>query len=53
LPALSAHVSVDDTRSDRDVLPELCTVLRTKFAIEHMTLQLERECAASAETTHA
>jgi cobalt-zinc-cadmium efflux system protein len=51
LPALSAHVSVD--RSDRDVLPELCTVLRTKFAIEHMTLQLERECAASAETTHA
>ncbi|HTR78740.1 MAG TPA: cation diffusion facilitator family transporter, partial [Gemmatimonadaceae bacterium] len=46
LPALSAHVFVDETRSDRDVLPELCAMLRHRFSIEHVTLQLERECAS-------
>ena len=50
--SLSAHVSVDSTRPDRDVLPDLCTSLRERFGITHVTLQLENECA-SPEPLHA
>jgi cobalt-zinc-cadmium efflux system protein len=50
--SMSAHVAVDGTRPDRDVLPELCTTLRESFGITHVTLQLESECAAS-EALHA
>ena len=52
LDALSAHVAVDDTRADRDVLPELCVLLRERFGIDHATLQLEAECSA-AGTLHS
>jgi cobalt-zinc-cadmium efflux system protein len=47
--SLSAHVDVDGSRPDREVLPELCAALRDGFAITHVTLQLEVECVA----THA
>jgi cobalt-zinc-cadmium efflux system protein len=50
--SLSAHISVDGSRPDRDVLRELCGTLRADFAITHVTLQLESECAAS-EALHA
>ncbi len=50
--ALSAHIAVDGTRADRDILPELCSTLRESFGITHVTLQLESECAAS-EALHA
>lgn len=50
--SLSAHVDVDGTRPDRDVLPELCTVLRERFAITHVTLQLESGCP-SGDRLHA
>ncbi len=49
--ALSAHVAVNGSRPDRDVLPELCGALRDRFHITHVTLQLESECAA-AESLH-
>jgi cobalt-zinc-cadmium efflux system protein len=49
---LSAHIAVNGTRPDRDILPELCTTLREEFGITHVTLQLEAECAAS-EALHA
>ena len=52
LDALSAHVTVDETRADRDVLPELCVLLRERFGIDHATLQLEAECSA-AGTLHS
>ena len=45
--AMSAHVAVDGTRPDRDVLPALCSELRDGFAITHVTLQLEAECVAT------
>lgn len=50
--SLSAHISVDGTRPDRDVLPDLCARLRDDFRITHVTLQLEGECAAR-EALHA
>jgi cobalt-zinc-cadmium efflux system protein len=50
--SMSAHIAVDGTRPDRDVLPELCSTLRESFGITHVTLQLESECAAS-EALHA
>lgn len=50
--SLSAHVAVDGTRPDRDVLPDLCARLRDDFHITHVTLQLESECA-SREALHA
>lgn len=50
--SLSAHIAVDGSRQDRDVLPELCTRLREGFGITHVTLQLESECVA-AEALHA
>ena len=50
--SLSAHIAVDGTRPDRDVLPDLCGRLRERFNITHVTLQLENECAAS-EALHA
>ena len=50
--SLSAHVAVDGTRPDRDVLPDLCGTLRDRFHITHVTLQLENECAAQ-EALHA
>ncbi|MDB4917528.1 MAG: cation transporter [Gemmatimonadetes bacterium] len=50
--AMSAHVAVDGSRPDRDVLPDLCAELRESFHITHVTLQLESECAA-AEALHA
>jgi cobalt-zinc-cadmium efflux system protein len=50
--SLSAHIAVDGTRPDRDVLPELCASLRKDFGITHVTLQLEGECA-STEALHA
>jgi cobalt-zinc-cadmium efflux system protein len=50
--SLSAHIAVDGTRPDRDVLPELCASLRKDFGITHVTLQLEAECA-STEALHA
>jgi cobalt-zinc-cadmium efflux system protein len=50
--SMSAHIAVDGSRPDRDVLPELCTTLRESFGITHVTLQLESECAAS-EALHA
>ncbi|MDB4892550.1 MAG: cation transporter [Gemmatimonadetes bacterium] len=50
--SLSAHIAVDGTRPDRDILPELCSKLRENFGITHVTLQLESECAAS-EALHA
>lgn len=50
--SLSAHIAVDGSRQDRDVLPELCTRLREGFGITHVTLQLESECVAT-EALHA
>ncbi|MEO8335810.1 MAG: cation diffusion facilitator family transporter [bacterium] len=50
--SMSAHIAVDGTRPDRDVLPALCTTLRESFGITHVTLQLESECAAN-EALHA
>lgn len=50
--SMSAHVGVDGCRPDREVLPDLCTVLREQFQITHVTLQLENECAAT-EALHA
>ncbi len=50
--SLSAHIAVDGSRPDRDVLPDLCQQLRELFGITHVTLQLESECAAS-EVLHA
>jgi cobalt-zinc-cadmium efflux system protein len=50
--SLSAHIAVDGSRPDRDVLPELCAKLSEDFGITHVTLQLESECAAS-EVLHA
>jgi cobalt-zinc-cadmium efflux system protein len=50
--SMSAHIAVDGTRPDRDILPELCAKLRESFDITHVTLQLEGECAAS-EALHA
>ena len=50
--SLSAHIAVDGSRPDRDVLPDLCEQLREGFGITHVTLQLESECAAT-EALHA
>ena len=50
--SLSAHIDVDGSRPDRDVLPDLCRRLRDGFGITHVTLQLESECAAR-EALHA
>ncbi|SRR5260221_1880567 len=50
--SLSAHVAVDGTRSDREVLQAMCVSLREDFRITHVTLQLEEECVAR-ETLHA
>jgi cobalt-zinc-cadmium efflux system protein len=50
--SLSAHVTVDGSRPDRDVLSTLCQVLRSEYAITHVTLQLEEECVAQ-EPLHA
>ncbi len=50
--SLSAHVAVDGTRSDREVLQAMCVTLREDFRITHVTLQLEEECVAR-ETLHA
>ena len=50
--SLSAHVAVDGSRADREVLPDLCTRLRERFAITHVTLQLETDCAAG-DALHA
>lgn len=50
--ALSAHIAVDGSRPDRDVLPQLCGCLRDEFGITHVTLQLESECVAR-EVLHA
>jgi cobalt-zinc-cadmium efflux system protein len=50
--SLSAHIDVDGSRQDRDVLPELCTRLREGFSITHVTLQLESECVAK-DALHA
>ncbi|MES2177694.1 MAG: cation diffusion facilitator family transporter [Gemmatimonadota bacterium] len=50
--ALSAHVAVDGSRPDREVLPDLCAVLREVYRITHVTLQLESECTAH-EAMHA
>ncbi len=50
--SLSAHIAVNGTRPDRDVLPDLCERLREGFHITHVTLQLESECAAH-EALHA
>ena len=50
--SLSAHVTVDGSHPDRDVLASLCTALKTGFQITHVTLQLETECVAH-EPLHA
>nr|MBA3673069.1 cation transporter [Gemmatimonadaceae bacterium] len=50
--SLSAHVDVDGSRPDRDVLPDLCVGLRERFDITHVTLQLEAGCA-SRNALHA
>ena len=50
--SLSAHIAVDGSRPDRDVLPDLCEQLRVVYGITHVTLQLESECASS-EALHA
>jgi cobalt-zinc-cadmium efflux system protein len=50
--SLSAHISVDGSRTDREILPDLCATLRRDFGITHVTLQLESECAAN-EVLHA
>lgn len=50
--SLSAHIVVDGTRPEREVLPDLCSGLRTDFGITHVTLQLEAQCAAQ-EALHA
>jgi len=50
--SMSAHVAVDGSRPDRLVLPDLCAALRDGFAITHVTLQLEAECAAT-DAVHA
>jgi cobalt-zinc-cadmium efflux system protein len=50
--SLSAHIDVDGSRPDRDVLPELCRALHDRFSITHVTLQLEAGCVAS-DALHA
>ena len=50
--SLSAHITVDGTIADRDVLASLCSLLREDFQITHVTLQLETECVAH-EPLHA
>ncbi len=50
--SLSAHISVDGSRPDRDVLASLCQLLGEEYKITHVTLQLEEECAAH-EALHA
>ena len=50
--SLSAHIAVDGSRPDREVLPDLCARLREDFNITHVTLQLEKECVAH-EALHA
>ncbi|MDB4880385.1 MAG: cation transporter [Gemmatimonadetes bacterium] len=50
--SLSAHVAVDGSRADREVLPDLCAALKDGFSITHVTLQLEAECAAG-DALHA
>jgi cobalt-zinc-cadmium efflux system protein len=47
--SLSAHIDVDGSRPDREILPELCAGLRERFAITHVTLQLESECVAKGK----
>ncbi|MDB4885525.1 MAG: Co/Zn/Cd efflux system component [Gemmatimonadetes bacterium] len=44
--SLSAHIDVDGSRTDREVLPALCSTLRDRFHINHVTLQLEVGCVA-------
>ena len=44
--SLSAHIDVDGSRTDREVLPALCATLRDRFHITHVTLQLEAGCVA-------
>ena len=46
LVAMSAHVDVDGSRLESEILPDLCTLLRVEFNIDHATLQLEQECVA-------
>jgi cobalt-zinc-cadmium efflux system protein len=50
--SLSAHIDVDGSRTDREVLPALCATLRDRFHISHVTLQLEAGCVA-ADALHA
>lgn len=46
--ALSAHVTSDCTRSSEDLLRDLRSVLRDRFGLEHVTIQVEAEqCAWS------
>lgn len=45
LDALSAHLSLDGSRPDREVLRGATQVLHDRFRIDHTTLQLEEECA--------
>jgi cobalt-zinc-cadmium efflux system protein len=46
MPALSAHVLVDPTRDCHAVRRDLEVLLRTGYAVEHTTLQVDHEQAA-------
>jgi cobalt-zinc-cadmium efflux system protein len=48
LEALSAHVLLCDDRSPRALLTEIRAMLRTRFRIDHVTIQVETEACDEA-----
>ena len=48
LEALSAHVLLCDDRSPRALLEEIRAMLRTRFRIDHVTIQVETEACNEA-----
>jgi cobalt-zinc-cadmium efflux system protein len=48
LEALSAHVLLCDDRSPRALLAEIRAMLRTRFRIDHVTIQVETEACNEA-----
>ncbi len=47
-PALTAHLVTRGERSTADILREAQRTLHDRFAIEHVTLQIEAEACAAA-----
>jgi cobalt-zinc-cadmium efflux system protein len=50
--ALSAHAVMDGSVGDDDLLNRLQAVLSDKFAIDHVTIQLERTSRKDQEPEH-